>query len=109
MRIDSSNVRRSNSIRPSVNPLTSVTRGSRAAEQGDALAQDSLATLYHNGEGVRQDYVAAHKWWNLAASRFPRSQDRDIAAENRDIVAELMTPAQIAEAQRRAGEWRPRE
>ncbi len=46
-------------------------------------------------------------WFNLAAAGSPPGEDRDSAAKNRDIVAKLMTPAQIAEAQRRAGKWRP--
>ncbi len=59
--------------------------------------------MYGNGYGVSQDYVQAHMWYNLA-----EAQGRTAAARNRDIVAKLMTPAQIAEAQRRAGKWRPR-
>ncbi len=64
--------------------------------------------MYGDGQGVPQDYVQAHMWYNLSAAGSPPSEDRDSAAENRDIVAELMTSAQIAEAQRRAGKWRPR-
>ncbi len=44
----------------------------------------------------------AHMWYNLA-----EAQGRTAAARNRDIVAKLMTPAQIAEAQRLEGKWRP--
>ncbi len=47
-------------------------------------------------------------WYNLAAAGLPPGEDRDSAAEFRDGVAKLMTPAQIAEAQRLAREWRPR-
>jgi len=39
-------------------------------------------------------------WWNIAAS----SGNSKNAAHNRDIVAEKMTPAQIAEAQKLACE-----
>ena len=49
-----------------------------------------------------QDYVLAHMWYNLAAA-----QDAGVAAKNRDRVAAKMTPAQIAEAQRLAREWKP--
>ncbi len=47
-------------------------------------------------------------WFNLAASRFVLGSDRDVAIKAiklRDIFAKLMTPAQIAEAERLAREW----
>ena len=34
----------------------------QAADQGYAAAQYNLALMYHNGEGVPQDDVEAHKW-----------------------------------------------
>ena len=63
-------------------------------------AQFNLGFRYANGEGVPQDYVEAHKWLNLAASR-----GNDEARNNRDIVTKRMTPDQVAEAQRLAREW----
>ncbi|MBM3504874.1 MAG: sel1 repeat family protein [Alphaproteobacteria bacterium] len=77
------------------------------AEQGDASAQNNLGLMYHNGRGVPQDYVQAHKWFNLAVSRFSadRKEDRDHAVKNRDLAAAKMTPQQIAEAQKLAREW----
>jgi hypothetical protein len=82
----------------------------RAAEQGHALAQFNLGVTYAKGQGVPQDYVQAHKWINLAASRFPASknEDRDKAVTARDVVAAKMTQAQIAEAQMLAREWVPK-
>ena len=71
-----------------------------ASEQGDATAQFNLAWLYYKGDGVVQDYHEAHKWWNLAAA-----QGAENARKNRDMVAQEMTPDQIAEAQRLAREW----
>jgi hypothetical protein len=47
-------------------------------------------------------------WYNLAASRFPPGEGRDLAVKNRDIIAEKMTPAQISEAQKLAREWSPK-
>ena len=47
-----------------------------------------------------QDFVQALMWFNLAAP-----QGLVEAKNNRDIVLKLMTPDQIAEAQRMAGEW----
>ena len=39
-----------------------------AAERGDSTAMLTLGTLYFRGEGVRQDYAAALKWWRAAAA-----------------------------------------
>ena len=64
--------------------------------------------MYANGHGVPQDYIQAHMWWNLSASRQTDPVMRDDAIKNRDIVARMMTPAQIAEAQRLASAWRPK-
>ena len=43
-------------------------------------------------------------WFNIAASRVT-GEARESAVSNRDIVAILMTPSQIAEAQRLTREW----
>ena len=43
-------------------------------------------------------------WFNLAASRLT-GEVRENVVNNRDTVAELMTPTQIADAQRLAREW----
>ncbi len=81
----------------------------KAAEQGHASAQNNLGFMYDNGRGVTQDYVQAHMWFNLAAAGSLPDEDRDRRAKNRDIVAKLMTPAQVAEAQRLARAWRPKQ
>ena len=75
-----------------------------AAEQGQPTAQYSLGVIYGKGEGVPQDKVEAHMWFNLAASR-SSGADRERSVGARDLVAELMTPADLSEAQRRAREW----
>jgi hypothetical protein len=79
----------------------------RAAEQGYADAQHNLGVMYVKGQGVPQDYVAAHMWYNLAGAKQAPGPNRDLAVKNRDIVAKRMTPAQLAEAQRLAREWKP--
>ena len=68
-----------------------------AAEQGNAAAQSLLGLMYAGGKGVAQDYVKAHMWFNITAI----DGDAD-AIKNRDIVAKLMTPAQLAQAQQLA-------
>ncbi len=77
----------------------------KAAEQGFAKAQYNLGLMYDNGDGVPQDYVAAHKWYNLAASR-SAGRMREAAVRNRERLAARMTPAQIAEAERAARQWK---
>ncbi len=59
--------------------------------------------MSRKGHGVPQDYVQAHMWFNLTAARGDK-----LAKENRDIVAKQITPAQIAEAQRLAWDWKPK-
>jgi TPR repeat protein len=70
-----------------------------AAEQGFPGAQKNLGVMYFLGEGLIQDDVYAHMWLNIAASLRDKT-----ASENRDIVAERMTPSQLEEAQRLARE-----
>ena len=71
-----------------------------AAEQGDAFAQWSLGTMYSRGEGVPEDLVLAYMWFNLAAA-----QGYEIKQGNKDIVEQLMTREQVAEAQKMSREW----
>jgi uncharacterized protein len=73
-----------------------------AADQGNAIAQYNLGLMYEKGEGVPQDFVRALMWFNLSAAQ----GDQD-AAKSQNIVAPRMTPAQIAEAQKLARQWRP--
>ncbi len=78
----------------------------KAAEQGHPNAQFILGLMYERGIDVPQDYVEAHKWINLAAAQeFIRQEG---AVKAREMVARKMTPAQIAEAQRLAREWKPK-
>ena len=77
-----------------------VTWYRRAAEQGVAIAQTNLGRMYFEGRGKLRDYVQAHMWFILAAA-----QGDEKAVEDREIVAGLMSPNQIAEAERLAREW----
>jgi len=74
----------------------------KAADQGNADAQFILGLIYGDGVGVTQDYVQAHLWNSLAAA-----QGQKDAVKFRDSLAKQMTPAQIAEAQKLAREWKP--
>ena len=74
-----------------------------AAEQEYVRAQTHLGTMYERGAGVPQDYVLALMWLNLAAA-----QDQKDVAVIRDKLAKGMAPAQVAEAQKLAREWKPK-
>ena len=80
----------------------------KAAKQGEAIAQANLGFMYFRGEGMPRDLTQAYMWYDLASSRFPPGAAHDRAVRKRDFVAKHMTPAQIAEAQRLAREWKPK-
>ena len=73
-----------------------------AANAGDAKAMLALGRLYVQGLGVPQNYVQAHLWFSLAASRFDAE-----AVKERDALAARMAPEQVAEAQKQAAAWQP--
>ena len=75
----------------------------KAVEQGNTIAQLYLGSMYEYGTGVDQNYVTAYMWYHRAGTLGIEG-----ALEERDKIAEKMTPAQIAEAQRRAREWKPK-
>jgi TPR repeat protein len=70
-----------------------------AAEQGYASAQNNLGTMYDNGQGVLQDKVKAHMWYNISAANGDA-----LGGENRELIANEMTPADISQAQAMARE-----
>src|SRR5215469_3599184 len=70
------------------------------AKRGRADALYNLGLAYSTGQGVRVDFVAAHKWFNLAAVRGVEE-----AKSWRAQISREMDAAQIAEAQRLAREW----
>ncbi len=72
-----------------------------AADQGNAPAQAALGIMYKNGDGLPRDDIQAYKWLQIA---FYLGEDK--AGLIRDFMAESMTPEDIAEAQRLAGEWK---
>ena len=77
----------------------------KAAEQKHKQAQFYLGMFYFYGWGVPQDYVRAHMWFNIEASAATDLDDGKLPRMLRDGLAEKMTPAQIAEAQRLARDW----
>jgi hypothetical protein len=81
----------------------------KAANQKHPMAQANLGVMYERGHGVRQDFVQAEMWFILSASFFLASEakSRGLVVKNRDQLARIMTPEQLAEARRLAREWRP--
>jgi TPR repeat protein len=59
-----------------------------------------LGLMYSTGTSVSVDFVAAHKWFNLAAAR--GSCEAKVC---RSEMAEMLNAAEIAKAQRAAREW----
>ena len=72
----------------------------KAAEQNFAKAQYNLGVCYDNGEGVAKDYVEAYKWRLLAAR-----QGNEDAKKTMNMLENKMTPEQIAEGQKLAGNF----
>ncbi|HZT27894.1 MAG TPA: tetratricopeptide repeat protein [Pseudolabrys sp.] len=75
----------------------------RAANQGNATAIYNLAAMYAKGESTPADLVTARMLYSLAADRGIKA-----AAEAKQQLAASMSREQIAEADKRAAEWRPK-
>ena len=72
------------------------------ADQGNPAAQSNIALMYARGQGVSKDYVQAYMWFSLSAARGHQE-----GVKNRDSIAKGMTPAQVADGQKRASAWKP--
>mgnify|MGYP001483726347 CR=1 FL=1 len=71
-----------------------------AAEQGHAEAQWFLGSMYGQGDGVPQNDVLAYMWFDVSGA-----QGHISAQESKDIIEQLMTREQIAEALRLSRDW----
>lgn len=77
------------------------------ADQGEPEAMSLLGDrYYHGGEDVLPNYVEAYKWWSLAEKQSLDKTKITEISEKRDMVVQRMTVDQIAEAKRRAHEWK---
>jgi TPR repeat protein len=88
----------------------------KAAEQGDALAQNNLGLIHARGfrdksigfflrvavANATTDHVEAYKWFSIAAANGHARALRD-----RSFIAKRMTPTQIARAQEMAEAFEP--
>jgi TPR repeat protein len=75
-----------------------------AADQGYGLGEYDLGAMYGNGLGMPQDYVQAYKWFQLAVIAATDAGAHDAAAKGLAGVATIMTPAQIAQAEKLASD-----
>ena len=64
------------------------------AEEGSAMAQYKLASMYEQGEGLLKDFVYAHMWANLSATN-GYAEAKDL----RDALEKKMTASQMEKAQ----------
>ena len=86
-------------------PAQAVKWYALSAAQGHPIGQFNLALMLEQGLGARQDRIEAHKWMNLAAARASGESQKSFAESRDRVAAASMTPAEIAEAQKRAREW----
>ncbi|MGA9850963.1 MAG: tetratricopeptide repeat protein [Roseiarcus sp.] len=79
----------------------------KAADKGVFNAQFRLGMMYAKGaSGLEPDPIAARMWLSLAAERAENAYVHALVTKERSKLSAGMTPAEIAEAQRRAIEWR---
>jgi TPR repeat protein len=73
-----------------------------AAARKDGTSDDlyRLGLIYSTGQGDTADLIQAHMWFNLAASRGSQA-----AKECRRELADQMSSADVAHAQKLAREW----
>jgi TPR repeat protein len=76
----------------------------KAAEQNLAPSQYSLGMCYYYDQGVAKDYVEAYKWILLAAGQGDESAKKAMTQ-----LEKVMTREQIAEGQKLARNFKPRE
>ena len=79
---------------------SALTQFESDAREGRVEALYNLGLAYSTGQGTEVDFVAAHKWFNLAAMR-----GVDAARSWRAQISREMSASQIAEAQRQARAW----
>ena len=75
-----------------------------AADKGNTDAQMGLGAMYALGMGVPQDYTKGYFWFTIAAVG-----GNPTAIKLRDGYERRMTLAQVAEAQKMAREWKPKD
>ncbi|MEZ0262400.1 MAG: tetratricopeptide repeat protein [Alphaproteobacteria bacterium] len=72
----------------------------KSAAQGFPAAQFALGQQYALGQGVKRDYVQAHKWYSLAAAADPDFDTTPLAEERLIELEKLMTKQQLKQVKR---------
>ena len=93
-----------------------------AAENGDSTGAVLLGVCYELGRGVPMDYVQAYAWTRrsifsqdlyrdpgLLDPEVEQLMSQDPAIGRLKVLAEKMVPQELAEAERLASEWNPRQ
>ncbi len=88
-------------------PAQALTLYRKAAERGIPEAQYALGSRYATGRDIRQDDELAYMWLTLAVGATGSYSPGSGAREARDLVAERMDAAQIAQARELAEVWIP--
>jgi uncharacterized protein len=78
--------------------LSDISTAGAPANSADLFFE--LGLKYCLGKGVDRDFVAAHKWFNLAALK-----GNAAARDYRSELSREMDAGQIADAQRQARDW----
>jgi uncharacterized protein len=81
-----------------------------AANQGYARAQNDIGFMLGFDEGIPpRDDVEAYKWLTLGIAGYTAKNQERLEQARKDLatLAKRMSPAQIAEAQRRVRVWKP--
>jgi uncharacterized protein len=78
----------------------------RAADPGNEEAPFNLGVMYALGRGVAQDNVQAYMWASIAL-RVGRKSGK-AASSLREVLAAEMSTSRVAEAQRMANQWKPK-
>ncbi len=73
------------------------------AEKGHGAAQYNIGRMHYYGQGVVRDRIEAYKWFLIARANGVERSD-----EAARLLADRMTSREVAEAARRALDWRNR-
>ena len=80
--------------------MTNMDMASGGAEPANAEDCFGLGMVYSSGAGVAVDFVQAHKWFNIAATK-----GHVEGARMRREIATEMADVEIGQAQRAARDW----
>jgi hypothetical protein len=73
----------------------------KAANQGDKDAQNSLGFDYFNGWGTKKNHVLAYMWWSLSIV----NKEEPTTRKNIDDLEQELSAADLTRAQKMASDW----